>query len=33
VRFDDAHARAVGIVAPAVDDDYLRGCVRAMLRP
>jgi thioester reductase-like protein len=32
VRFDDTHARAAGIVAPAVDDAYLRGCVRAMLR-
>ncbi|MBX3247508.1 MAG: AMP-binding protein [Myxococcales bacterium] len=31
VRFDDAHARAEGIEAPAVDDDYLRACVCAML--
>ncbi|MCB9623369.1 MAG: SDR family oxidoreductase [Sandaracinus sp.] len=31
VRFDDRRARAFGIEAPSVDDDYLRGCVRAML--
>jgi thioester reductase-like protein len=31
VRFDDARARALGIVAPSVDDAYLRRCVRWML--
>ncbi|MBX3273545.1 MAG: AMP-binding protein [Sandaracinaceae bacterium] len=31
VRFDDARARAEGVIAPAVDDDYLHACVRAML--
>jgi amino acid adenylation domain-containing protein len=33
LRFSDARARAYGIVAPAVDDAYLRGCVRAFMRP
>ena len=32
LRFDMAQTRALGLVPPAVDDDYLRGCVRAMLR-
>ncbi len=32
VRFDDRRARAFGIEAPRVDDDYLRASVRAMLR-
>jgi amino acid adenylation domain-containing protein/thioester reductase-like protein len=31
VCFGDARARSHGIVAPAVDDAYLRGCVRAFL--
>lgn len=31
VRFDDRNARAIGIAAPAVDDAYLRRCVRWML--
>ena len=32
VRFGDVRARSYGVVAPAVDDDYLRRCVRAFLR-
>lgn len=32
ICFGDARARSHGIVAPAVDEAYLRGCVRAFLR-
>lgn len=31
VQFDDARARSLGIVAPEVDDAYLRRCVRWIL--